>query len=102
MSFYTAYLEEIEKRKDEGLNPKPIEDGMLLAEIIEQIRDSQHQHRNESLEFFIYNTLPGTTSAACVKADFLKEIILGSCIVEEISSEFAFELLSHMKGGPSI
>ena len=30
MSFYTAYLEEIEKRKDEGLNPKPIEDGMCL------------------------------------------------------------------------
>ncbi len=102
MSFYTAYLEEIEKRKDEGLNPKPIEDGALVAELIEQIRDSQHQHRNDSLEFFIYNTLPGTTSAARVKAEFLKEIILGSCIVEEISSEFAFELLSHMKGGPSI
>jgi aconitate hydratase 2/2-methylisocitrate dehydratase len=102
MSFYTAYLEEIEKRKDEGLNPKPIEDGALVAELIEQIRDSQHQHRNDSLEFFIYNTLPGTTSAASVKAEFLKEIILGSCIVEEISSEFAFELLSHMKGGPSI
>ena len=102
MSFYTAYLEEIGKRKDEGLNPKPIEDGALVAELIEQIRDSQHQHRNDSLEFFIYNTLPGTTSAARVKAEFLKEIILGSCIVEEISSEFAFELLSHMKGGPSI
>ena len=102
MSFYTAYLEEIEKRKDEGLNPKPIEDGVLVAELIEQIRDSQHEHRNDSLEFFIYNTLPGTTSAARVKAEFLKEIILGSCIVEEISSEFAFELLSHMKGGPSI
>ena len=102
MSFYTAYLEEIKKRKDEGLNPKPIEDGALVAELIEQIRDSQHQHRNDSLEFFIYNTLPGTTSAARVKAEFLKEIILGSCIVEEISSEFAFELLSHMKGGPSI
>jgi aconitate hydratase 2/2-methylisocitrate dehydratase len=102
MSFYTAYLEEIEKRKGDGLNPKPIEDGVLVAEIIEQIRDSKHQHRNDSLEFFIYNTLPGTTSAANVKADFLKEIILGSCIVEEISSEFAFELLSHMKGGPSI
>ena len=92
MSFYTAYLEEIEKRKGDGLNPKPIEDGVLVAEIIEQIRDSKHQHRNDSLEFFIYNTLPGTTSAANVKADFLKEIILGSCIVEEISSEFAFEL----------
>ena len=102
MSFYTAYLEEIKKRKDEGLNPKPIEDGALVAELIEQIRDSQHQYRNDSLEFFIYNTLPGTTSAASVKAEFLKEIILGSCIVEEISSEFAFELLSHMKGGPSI
>ena len=102
MSFYTAYLEEIGKRKDEGLNPKPIEDGALVAELIEQIRDNQHQYRNDSLEFFIYNTLPGTTSAASVKAEFLKEIILGSCIVEEISSEFAFELLSHMKGGPSI
>ena len=102
MSFYTAYLEEIGKRKDEGLNPKPIEDGALVAELIEQIRDSQHQYRNDSLEFFIYNTLPGTTSAARVKAEFLKEIILGTCIVEEISSEFAFELLSHMKGGPSI
>ncbi|MEO1856859.1 MAG: bifunctional aconitate hydratase 2/2-methylisocitrate dehydratase, partial [Rubritalea sp.] len=31
-----------------------------------------------------------------------KEIILGSSIVEEITPEFAFGLLSHMKGGPSI
>ena len=51
---------------------------------------------------FIYNTLPGTTPAATVKAKFLKEIILGDYAVEEISSAFAFELLSHMKGGPSI
>ena len=51
---------------------------------------------------FIYGTLPGTTSAAGVKAKFLKEIILGESTVAEISTEFAFELLSHMKGGPSI
>ena len=94
MSFYTAYLEEIGKRKDEGLNPKPIEDGALVAELIEQIRDSQHQHRNDSLEFFIYNTLPGTTSAARVKAEFLKEIILGSSIVEEISPNLALSYYS--------
>ncbi|MEA3404110.1 MAG: bifunctional aconitate hydratase 2/2-methylisocitrate dehydratase, partial [Pseudomonadota bacterium] len=52
--------------------------------------------------FFIYNTLPGTTPAAGVKAQFLKEIILGQETVAEITPEFAFELLSHMKGGPSI
>ena len=52
--------------------------------------------------FFIYNVLPGTTSAAGVKAAFLKEIILGEAVVEEISPAFAFEQLSHMKGGPSI
>ncbi|MEM6768084.1 MAG: bifunctional aconitate hydratase 2/2-methylisocitrate dehydratase, partial [Bacteroidota bacterium] len=59
-------------------------------------------HREDSLHFFIYNVLPGTTSAAGVKAEFLKEIILGEIIVEEISPSFAFEQLSHMKGGPSV
>jgi aconitate hydratase 2/2-methylisocitrate dehydratase len=46
--------------------------------------------------------LPGTTRAAGEKAKFLKEIILGEATIAEISVEFAFELLSHMKGGPSI
>ena len=32
----------------------------------------------------------------------MKEIILGNCEIEEISPTFAFELLSHMKGGPSV
>ena len=46
--------------------------------------------------------MPGTTSAAGVKAKFLKEIILEKTVVDEISVSFAFELLSHMKGGPSV
>ena len=37
-----------------------------------------------------------------MKAAFLKAIILGEQVVEEISAEFAYELLSHMKGGPSV
>ncbi|WP_425100178.1 bifunctional aconitate hydratase 2/2-methylisocitrate dehydratase [Tropicibacter sp. S64] len=102
MSLYTDYLAEIETRKAEGLHPKPIDDGALVAELIEQIKDAGHEHRADSLNFFIYNTLPGTTSAAGVKAAFLKEIILGQADVPEITPAFAFELLSHMKGGPSI
>lgn len=102
MSLYTDYLSEIDTRKDQGLHPKPIEDGALLKEIVDQIRDPRHEHREQSLKFFIYNTLPGTTSAAGEKARFLKEIILGTVAVEEISKSFAFELLSHMKGGPSV
>jgi aconitate hydratase 2/2-methylisocitrate dehydratase len=103
MSLYSEYLAEIKNRKEElGLAPKPIDSADLLAEIIEQIKDQANTHREESLNFFIYNTLPGTTSAAGVKAKFLKEIILGQETVAEISTEFAFELLSHMKGGPSI
>ncbi|MEL6716922.1 MAG: bifunctional aconitate hydratase 2/2-methylisocitrate dehydratase, partial [Planctomycetota bacterium] len=35
-------------------------------------------------------------------AMFLKEIILGKTSVAEITPEFAFEQLSHMKGGPSV
>ncbi|TMO68863.1 bifunctional aconitate hydratase 2/2-methylisocitrate dehydratase [Pseudoalteromonas aurantia] len=103
MSLYTEYMDEIQNRKQElGLNPKPIDSADLLSEIIGQIKDTGHAHREDSLNFFIYNTLPGTTSAAGVKAKFLKEIILGEFVVEEITSTFAFELLSHMKGGPSI
>ncbi len=102
MNLYSEYLNEIEERKAQGLNPKPIDDGALLSEIIAQIKDLENEHREESLKFFIYNTLPGTTSAAGVKAKFLKEIILGQSVVEEITPAFAFELLSHMKGGPSV
>ncbi len=102
MSLYASYLEEIEARKAQGLSPKPIDDGALTAEIIEQIKDVNNAHRADSLKYFIYNTLPGTTSAAGVKAEFLKEIILGQAAVAEIDTAFAFELLSHMKGGPSV
>ena len=39
MTLYSNYLAEIEKRKKDGLNPKPIENGELLKEIISQIKD---------------------------------------------------------------
>lgn len=102
MSRYNDYLKEIEERKGQSLHPKPIDSADLLAEIIEQIKDPNHPHRADSLHFFIYNVLPGTTSAASVKAQFLKDIILGQCILDEITPDYAFEQLSHMKGGPSI
>jgi aconitate hydratase 2/2-methylisocitrate dehydratase len=103
MSLYLEYIKEIESRKNDlGLAPLPIDAANLLSEIIAQIKDSGNEHREDSLNFFIYNTLPGTTSAAGVKAIFLKEIILAESLVAEISPTFAFELLSHMKGGSSI
>ncbi|CVI62255.1 MULTISPECIES: bifunctional aconitate hydratase 2/2-methylisocitrate dehydratase [Agrobacterium] len=102
MNLYLDYLAEIKSREPQGLAPKPIDDGALTAEIIELIKDAGSVHRPDALKFFIYNTLPGTTSAAGVKAAFLKQIILGEAIVPEITPSFALELLSHMKGGPSI
>ncbi len=102
MSLYEDYIKEIEERKGQGLHPKPIDGAELLSEIIAQIKDVNNEYRQDSVNFFIYNTLPGTTSAAGVKAQFLKEIILGEAVVAEITPTYAFELLSHMKGGPSI
>ncbi|MCD1115712.1 bifunctional aconitate hydratase 2/2-methylisocitrate dehydratase [Chryseobacterium turcicum] len=102
MNIYQDYIQEIEERKAQGLHPKPIDGADLLSAIIEQIKDTANEYRADSLKFFIYNTLPGTTSAAGVKAQFLKEIILGESVLEEITPAYAFELLSHMKGGPSI
>ena len=68
-----------------------------MGEIIAQIKDTGNEHRDDSVKYFIYNTLPGTTSAAGVKAAFLKEIILGKATVAEIHP-LTFELLSHMSG----
>jgi len=102
MSIYNDYVQEVVERKGEGLNPKPIDGAELLSEVIAQIKDLNNENRVESLKLFIYNTLSGTTSAAGVKAKFLKEIILGQETVAEITPTYAFELLSHMKGGPSI
>jgi len=101
-NIYKEYIKEIEERKGQGLHPKPIDDANLLKAIVAQIKDVTNENRQDSLSFFIYNTLPGTTSAAVEKANFLKEIILGESVVNEITPKFAFELLSHMKGGPSI
>ncbi|PIF61991.1 MULTISPECIES: bifunctional aconitate hydratase 2/2-methylisocitrate dehydratase [unclassified Flavobacterium] len=102
MNTYKDYIQEIEERKGQGLNPKPIDGAELLSEIIEQIKDLNNEYREDSLKFFIYNVVPGTTPAANVKAKFLKEIVLGQSVVAEITPAFALELLSHMKGGTSI
>ena len=102
MELYKNYLDEIESRKNQSLKPKPIDDGSLLKEIIFHIKDNNSEYRKDCLNYFVYNTLPGTTSAAEEKAIFLKEIISNKISVDEISIDFAFELLSHMKGGPSV
>ena len=102
MSLYESYLKEIEERKGMDLHPKPIDDKALTNEIISQIKDIENKYREDSLNHFIYNVLPGTTGAAEAKAQFLKEVILEKISLKEISSDFALELLSHMKGGPSV
>ena len=102
MNLYTDYLKEIEERGQIGLKAKPIDSADLIKEVITHIENSSSEYHKDCLSLFIYNTLPGTTPAAVEKAHFLKKIILGEVLVESISVKFAFELLSHMKGGPSI
>ncbi len=102
MTEYKKYINEIEKRKALNLNPKPIDTANLIKEIILQIKDENHPEREKSLDFLIYNVLPGTTRAAVIKANFLKDIIIKEESIKEINEDFAFELLSHMKGGQSI
>ena len=86
MSLYSEYLQEIATRKTEGLNPKPIDGADLLTEVIGLVKDPAAMDREQALNFFTYNVLPGTTSAAGVKAAFLKDIITGAVSVAEISS----------------
>ena len=57
MSIYQEYVAEVEERKTQGLHPKPIDSGELLAEIITQIKDAGHEHRADSLYYLIYLSL---------------------------------------------
>ncbi|MCK5941185.1 MAG: bifunctional aconitate hydratase 2/2-methylisocitrate dehydratase, partial [Planctomycetes bacterium] len=102
MNAYDRYLKEIEARQQQGLHPKPIDDAALLGEITAILLSPDSPHRADALQFFTYNTLPGTTGAAGVKARFLKQVITGEVQVAEIPTASAFEQLSHMKGGASI
>lgn len=69
-NIYKEYIKEIEERKGQGLHPKPIDGADLVKAIVSQIKDVTNENRQDSLSFFIYNTLPGTTSAAVEKANF--------------------------------
>ena len=102
MKLYEAYLKEIIDRSKIELGPKPIDNADLVVEIIDIILGPKSSNRDDALKHFIYNTLPGTTDAASVKAKFLKNLILEHDTIEEIDRNLAFELLSHMKGGPSV
>ena len=102
MSLFDDYLDEIKERNQQGLSAKPIDNGDLAREIIEHVKSTSSEHHDQCVDFLIFNMLPGTTKAASEKAAFLKQIINNSYQIKEISIDRAFELLSHMKGGPSI
>ena len=70
MELYAAYLAEIKDRETLGLKPKPIDDGGLVSDLIAHITNNASEHRADALNYFIYNTLPGTTSAAGGKPGF--------------------------------
>ena len=55
MSIYKDYIKEIDERKNQNLNPKPIDGAELLSEIIAQIKDLGNVDRKDSINFFIYN-----------------------------------------------
>ena len=60
---YKNYIKEIKERKKLSLHAKPIEDYNLINEIISQIKSKEHPERKRSIDFLIYNVVPGTTNA---------------------------------------
>ena len=84
MSLYDHYLNEIKDRKAHGLYPKPIDGADLLTEIVAHMSDPSSAHQTDCLDFFVYNVLPGTTSAAGLKAVVLKDVITGARTIDSI------------------
>ena len=50
MGLYADYLTDIENRKTEGLGPKPIDDGALLSEVIENVKDVESELRQKLMQ----------------------------------------------------
>jgi len=48
MNLYKEYIKEIEERKTQNLNPKPIDGSDLLSEVISQIKDLKSPERKDS------------------------------------------------------
>ena len=44
MTEFSNYLKEIEERKSLGLNPKPIDNGVLLEDIISNIKNNENKN----------------------------------------------------------
>ena len=55
MKLYEHYINEIESRKKLSLKPKPIDNGNLLKEIITEIKNVNSKHRENCLNFLIFN-----------------------------------------------
>ena len=89
MNAYDSYLQEIAERAETGLHPKPIDGAELVSEIVAIINEPSNPRREQAFEFLTYNTLPGTTGAAGVKAKFLKQIITDEVTVPEITTTSA-------------
>ena len=51
MNIYQDYIQEIEERKAQGLHKKPIDNPELLSAIIEQIKLSANEHRDDYINF---------------------------------------------------
>jgi len=75
MELLEAYFNEIKDRQTQDLSAKPIENGELVKELIREIKSSNSIYRKPALNLLIYNVLPGTTSAAHQKAEFLQDLI---------------------------
>ena len=74
MNLFDDYLEEIKRRKQQGLGAKPIDNGDLAREIITHVKSNSSEYHDQCVDFLIFNVLPGTTEAANEKAAFLKQI----------------------------
>ena len=89
MSLFDDYLSEIEKRKKQGSKAEAVGDDALTTELIGHICRMRPAPPCGLSGPFWSITPCGTTSAAGVKAKFLKDIISGNIEVAEISAESA-------------
>tara|TARA_B100000925_G_scaffold279509_1_gene249345 strand:+ start:2153 stop:2377 length:225 start_codon:yes stop_codon:yes gene_type:complete len=73
MDLYEEYLDEIQKRKKQGLCAKPIDNGVLAREIISHVKSPNSKQHNQCVDFLIFNMLPGTTKQLVKRLNFLSK-----------------------------
>ncbi len=101
MGFLETYNSHVGEREALNVPPLPL-NAEQCAEVVELLKKSPIESKDELLDLLLNRVSPGVDEAAYVKAAFLNDIVQGKTKCEAIDAKRAVEILGTMMGGYNV